>query len=58
MRVLITGTIGFTGLHLAEYLSAQDRGKDNIDLYGIHIVGNPSGNAIETSGDIMIVRKL
>jgi len=45
MIVLITGITGFTGVHLTEYLPSQGRDKDNIDLYGIDIVGNPSGNS-------------
>jgi len=43
MRTLITGIAGFTGVHLAEYLLSQDR--DNVDLYGIDIVGNFTKNA-------------
>lgn len=45
MRVLITGIIGFTGIHLAEYLLSQDKYNDNIDLYGIDIVRNVSKGA-------------
>lgn len=45
MRTLITGITGFTGIHLAEYLSSQDRDNDNIDLYGIDIVRNVSKDA-------------
>jgi len=48
MKVLITGITGFTGVHLTEYLSSQDRGKDSINLYGIDIVGDASGNAKAT----------
>jgi len=45
MRVLITGIIGFTGIHLAEYLLSQDKYNANIDLYGIDIVRNVSNGA-------------